>query len=243
LEYPSQSQPGAENREKDIGPFGFAEYNLADQSECHQVSPDLPFAEAAFLEPLATVIRGVKRLRVRPGENVLVVGAGTMGLLNAQVARFFGANVLVSELLEKKLQTAQELGFPVVNANSNSFAEIVASHSAGRGLDAIVIAVGANKAYQQAFKAAPMLCRVLVFAAGYPVPQLDISPNTIHYKEWELIGTYGATYKDFSQSAQWLSSGSIQVTPLLEKRYPLNQIQDAYAAAATEGAFRVTVEL
>ncbi len=65
------------------------------------MSKDISAAEAGFLEPVATVVRGMKRLRVKPGETVVVIGAGTMGILNAQVAKAFGAHVIVSELTQK----------------------------------------------------------------------------------------------------------------------------------------------
>lgn len=80
------------------------------------MNPKLDPSEAAFLEPLATVVKGMKKLRVKPLETVAVIGAGTMGLVNALAARALGARVIVSEIMEKKINTAKEMGFEVIDA-------------------------------------------------------------------------------------------------------------------------------
>ena len=72
------------------------------------------------------MISGIDRLRINAGENILVVGAGTMGLLNAQVARYYGANVIISELIEKKRNIAKTLGFQkVIDPTHGDFEDII----------------------------------------------------------------------------------------------------------------------
>ena len=85
------------------GFFGFSDYCVKDARSLYKVRSDLNPAEAAFLEPLATVLPGLKKLRVTPFETVVVIGAGTMGLLNAQTARAYGARIIISEIMGKKI--------------------------------------------------------------------------------------------------------------------------------------------
>jgi len=89
------------------GQFGFAQYKVTTDRTLYKMNPNLPCEQAGFLEPVATVCKGISKLRVVPHETVVVVGAGTMGLANAMVARAEGARVIVSELMENKVETAR----------------------------------------------------------------------------------------------------------------------------------------
>ena len=85
--------------------------------------------------------------------------------------------------------------------------------------------------------------RILVFAAGYPAPKLELDANMIHYRRCEIIGTYCGVMEDFADAARLLNSHAIDVKPLCEPRqYSIDEIQDAFAAAATPGMFRVHVK-
>ena len=104
----------------------FANYKILQQRMLVKVSKDIPATHAAFLEPLATVIHGIKKLRVRPLENIVVIGAGPLGILLAQVAKLYGARVIISELVPKKLERARSLGVSAVidASRANPVAEV-----------------------------------------------------------------------------------------------------------------------
>jgi len=225
-----------------FGPYGCSQYKTVLSRDLIKINKKLPFEEAGFCEPLATVISGIERLRINAGEKILVVGAGTMGLLNAQVARYYGAKVIISELLEKKRNIAKVLGFEkVIDPTKGDFEDIVKDYTENQGPDAIIVAVGATEAYKQAFSVAPMLCRILIFAACFPPPDWDITPNLVHYQLWEIIGAYGSSLKAYQKSADLLSSGELKIEPLIEERYPLHDIQKAFEKASTPGNFRVSL--
>ncbi len=229
-----------------LGARGFSDYNVVNQRSVVKVSKDIPAAEAGFLEPAATVICGMRRLRVQPGETVAVIGAGTMGLLNAQVARAFGARVIISELLPKKLERARSMGIAdVIDAKNSDPVEAVKELTEGKGVDAVIAAVGLGVAYRQGYE---MLKRVegrfLLFAAGYPAPKWEINPNEIHYRRIEIIGTMSGDEGDFIDAGFLISHKLISPKYSLEKEvFPLRDIQQAFQAAATPGAYRVTVDL
>ena len=109
-----------------------------------KVRDDVPLCHAAFLEPVATVVEGIERLRLSPGENVLVIGAGTMGNLNAQVAARYGASVIISEVSDKKLETLKQMGFrSLINPSRENMKERLEEILKGDALDAIIVSVGA----------------------------------------------------------------------------------------------------
>lgn len=227
-----------------IGYFGFADYCVWNAKFLVKMDKDLPPAQAGFLEPVATVVSGIKRLRIEPMETVVVIGAGTMGLLNAQVARVFGARVIVTEIMDKKIKCAESLGFEVIDAKNNNPVELVKEMTGGKGADAVIVAVGAAKANEQSLEMVKKLeGRILYFAAGYPAPELKIDSNIIHYRKLELIGAYEATIKDFYDGAKLLNQKFINTEPLIEASFPLDEIQNAYEVASIPGNYRVSVEL
>ena len=93
------------------GFFCFSNYCVKNSSGVYKVANDLNPSEAGFMEPLATVIHGAKKLRLKPFETVVVIGAGTMGLINAQTAKAYGCRVIVSEMIPKKIEIAKAMGF------------------------------------------------------------------------------------------------------------------------------------
>lgn len=241
-------QTGERFRKSDdgyYGPFGFATYKIADARLAVKMAPAIPAAEAGFLEPVATVVHGMKKLGIRPLDTVVVLGAGTMGLLNAQVARVFGARVIVTEIMEKKLECTRKLGFQhVIDISGTDPVNAVKDLTGGKGADIAILAVGASSANQQALdmvKAAG--AKILFFAAGYPEPELKISSNVIHYRNIALIGTVAAHAVDFQEAADMINCKAIDVGPLIEGSFPLSEIQKAYELASTPGSYRVTVTL
>ena len=228
-----------------MGAFGFADYMVLSSRRVIKLSKELPAREAGFLEPLATVVKGLKKLRIKPRETVVVVGCGTMGLLNALTLRAYACSVIMTEMMKNKIDTARSLGFDVIDINEEDPVEAVKQRTDGKGADVVVVAVGNSHANHQAvsmIKASDG--RISIFAAGYPVPELNISSNDVHYKRMEIVGTFAADYVDFIEAEKLLSSGAVNVSKLLEeKTFDLDNAQDAFAYAAEPGKYRVSIML
>lgn len=223
------------------GSFGMSQYVTSKTSRIYKMNPDLPWEEAAYLEPLATAIHGNRRLRIKAGENLLVIGAGNLGLVNAQVARAFGARVMVSEIADERVKIASELGFPTVNPLKEDIVEVTRKFAGEKGMDSVILAVGATKANEQALQVIGLTGKILFFAAGYPAPELKIDSNTIHYREFELIGTMSAAPEDFELSAKFLSEGVVKTAKLISYKVPIDEAQRAFELAATPGNYRVAL--
>lgn len=224
------------------GNFGCADYVVKTYRALCKMNPELDTSQAAFVEPLGTVIEGLRKLRVQSGETVVVIGAGTMGILNALAARQMGCRVILTEMMPKKIQTVKDYGFEVVDVSKDDPVEKVKELTDGKGSDAAIVAVGATSANDQAINMVKQIDgRILLFAAGYPKPKLNIDSNTVHYRKMEILGTFSADIDDFQYAADKLSDGSIDVSKLVEKTFPLDQIQEAFEAANTPGAYRVSI--
>ncbi len=225
-----------------FGFFGFSTYKTAKSEFLFKFTSDIPADEAGFIEPLSTAIRSIKIGDIKPEENVVIIGGGTMGLLNAQVARAYGARVIISELFESKVEVAKELGFTeFLNPKSETFKEDLKEILKDGRVNAIIICVGSGAANEQALSIAELDTRLLYFAAEYPPSEIKIDTNTLHYKRYKLIGVVGSDRSDFQEAAEMLDNGHVKVDKLIEKRFKLDEIQDAFKLASTPGTFRVSV--
>ena len=226
------------------GNAGFAEYAVKSKVGLYRITPGVDPAVAGLLEPIASVVFGLRKLNVHWGETVVVIGGGTMGLLNALMAREYGARVLVSELLPQKLETVRSCGIEVIDAGAADPVQEVMRLTGGRGADAVILAVGAQSATDQSFEMLkPKRGRVLLFAAAYPSPRLNLDVNTIHYRKIDIMGTFGADHRDFQTAADAINRGKIDFTPVIESRYSFENMEDAMKAACVPGAYRVCVEM
>ncbi len=226
------------------GLFGFATYFVRKAKSFVKMNTELAPEEAAFVEPLGSVLQSMKKLRIRPGKDtVVVIGAGTMGLLNAAVARAMGGRVIVSEMMDKKIDVSRRMGFEVINAKEEDPVKRVMEFTNGLGADIVILAVGATAANNQALEMIKKRdAKISLFAAGYPAPQMTIDPNMIHYKKIELIGTFGSDLEDYNDAARMLNEKRIDVSLLIEERIPLSKIQEAFEKANSNN-YRVAVML
>lgn len=228
-----------------FGRMGFADYFIRPETAVIKMNPRLSPEEACFLEPVSTVIKGMRMAGVRPFDKVVVIGGGTMGQLNAYVAKAYGAKVLLSEFDDAKRQVAELAGIETMNPDKIDPVQCVRSWTGGTGADTAIVAVGSSKANAQAAAVLKKFDgKILLFAASYPPPDLSLTSNEIHYRRISLIGTYLSGIRDFMDAASMLNSGQINVLRLIEpKRYHLEHIQEAFTAASVPGKFRVSVTL
>ncbi len=165
-----------------------------------------------------------------------------MGVLNALVAKAEGCEVMITEMMDKKIEVAKELGLNVVDVKEKDPVEAVKEWTDGRGVDAVILAVGVTAANDQALEMIKRLHgRILMFAAGYPAPELHVDSNLIHYRKMELIGTFSADKCDFERAAELMREKKIDLSKLVEAKYKLDDVEQAFEAAIVPGAYRVSV--
>ncbi|WP_262428532.1 zinc-dependent alcohol dehydrogenase [Paratissierella segnis] len=228
------------------GGKAFANYKILSAKEAVKVSKDIPAEEAGFLEPVSTAVECAFRAKIKPTEDVVIIGAGTMGIVNAQVAHAFGARVIISDISDKKVETAKKMGFAeVIHSRKTDPVEEVKRLTNGKGADVVIAAVGNTIAYKQGMEMLKHFRgRFMVFPAGYPKPELEIDPNEMHYRKIEIIGSYEANDYDYLIASRLLSYKMINMSYALEgKAFPLKNINDAFEAASIPDSYRVTIDL
>jgi len=211
----------------------FANYKIIPQRLAIKISNEIPATEAAFLEPVMTAVHAVKKARIRPMEIVVVIGAGTMGIVNAQVAHAFGAKTYITDISNKKVERAKKMNIgPVFNSAIENSVERIMDLTNGRGADTVIVTVPVSSAYQQAYDMVRHFDgKIVFFPAGYPKPKFDFDPNDLHYRKMEFIGTVDGDTVDFVDAARLLSQRLIHMN-----------FQLALETACIPDSYRVSVD-
>lgn len=225
------------------GPGGLGEYVLVRGYQVFRIDPDISFEEAALIEPLSCVLRSFQKANVQPGDFVVIIGAGIMGLLHLLLAKGGGATVIVSEIDEGRRQKARELGAHyVVDPQEGDFLARIKDLTEGHGPEVTFVAIGIAPAIEQALKFAAKGGRVLVYAAVHPKgTTITINPNLFHNRELVLTGSVGQTKQDFERAAELISRRIVDLRPLISARFPLQQIIEAFEASLRKDTYRVLV--
>jgi threonine dehydrogenase-like Zn-dependent dehydrogenase len=224
------------------GPWGLSEYKLAPARALFKVSPELSFEEASLAEPISCVVHSVRQLRPELADDVVVIGAGPMGLLNLLVLKRRGTRVIVCELDADRRDKATHLGADVViDPGSIDPVAAVKDITGGRGADAVVAAVGSARANDLAFSLVAKTGKVVLFASAHPSPQLGVDHNLVHKAEVQILGVEGKGVQDFQIAAKLLSDRLVDVRPLIDRLVPLSNLEDAFQQAIRPDTYRVVV--
>lgn len=197
----------------------FAEYVTAPEGSVFPIG-DMPFAEAALVEPLACVVWGLKRVQVQPGDSVLIYGAGPMGCMMLQAVRQTGAaSVVVTDTSPARLALAEKLGATVVLADEQQQAQLQAINPAGFNITAD--ATGIPTVLEQCFDYVRPRGKVWVFGVCPPDATARFNPYEVFRKDLSIIGSF-AVNRTFPESIALIQSGAIQVAPLISHQLPLD---------------------
>jgi L-iditol 2-dehydrogenase len=215
---------------------GFAEYVrvmdwIVDQGVV-RIPRGVSFEQASFLEPVNTCMKGIERLQISPGETVLVIGQGPIGITLALLAAKAGASVITSDLYDQRLTISKELGLKngIAAARLNLVDE-VRRQTDGRGADASILAVGGERLIAIALDAVRPGGRVLLFAQTTR-GQVSLDPASVCVDEKTLLGSYSASI-DLQEAAVGLVMGqAMNLERLISHRFPLRRAVEALELAA-----------
>lgn len=191
------------------------------------------FLEGAMLEPVNTVLKAVKRLALQKGDRVLVVGQGPIGLMFDRLLQLLGVRVLASDLLDQRLAFARRFGAHVaLRADAPGFEDEVLKQTAGRGLDAVVVAVPVDAAVRQAIKLLRGGGQVLLFAHTKRGAGCELDLASVCVDEKDVIGSYSADVTLQDEVARLVFGRVLDVRPLVTHVLPLEKTAEAVAMAA-----------
>ncbi|HLY40152.1 MAG TPA: alcohol dehydrogenase catalytic domain-containing protein [Terracidiphilus sp.] len=158
------------------------------------VPDDVPFEQAAFIEPVNTVLKGVKMLNIAPDDTVLVIGQGPIGIMHASLSSRTGARVLTSDLYPERHAVASRYGLKhPIHAGTENVIERVLAETDGRGADVVILAVGGTALVRTAMDAARPGGKVMLFAQTQH-GEVSIDPAAVCVDEKTLLGSYSSSF-------------------------------------------------
>lgn len=204
---------------------------------------DIDPARLSLAEPISCCLSGQRNYGVWPGETVLVLGAGPIGLIHTQLARLAGAGqVIVSDPNLPRREMALKLGADLVADSNQDPATVVAEATQGRGADAVVVCIGRPALLGQALAMARKGGRVNLFA-GFPRGgSATFDPNVVHYDAITLSGASNARRSDYENAVALIASGRIDTESLLTHRFDLADAMDAIEVCASGAGIKVAVQ-
>jgi L-iditol 2-dehydrogenase len=219
---------------------GFAEYIrvmswIVDGRGVVKIPDGVPFEQAAFVEPVNTVLKGVKLLNLAADDTVLVIGQGPIGLMHAALAARTGARVLTSDLYPERHAIAAKFGLKnPIHAGCENVVQRVFEETDGRGADAVVLAVGGNALIKTAMDAVRPGGRVMLFAQTQH-GDATIDPGAVCMDEKTLMGSYSSSFEILDEVTDLVFGGyrnGFNLTQLISHRFPLEQAVEAIEVAS-----------
>jgi len=230
----------------------FAEYISLPERNALKFDPSLSFDQGAFFEPSAVALHGISCVQYRGGEDVAVLGGGTIGIFTAQWAKIFGARrVFIFDIDEHRLHIAQKLGIDItVNTLDENFIESVMEYTSGRGFGFVFETAGVAATMKTAFEIAGNKSSVCFI--GTPSKKLSFEAEEfekMNRKEFLLTGSwmsYSAPFpgREWELTAQYFMEGRLKFDrELIFKKIHMKKAEKVFNMYKTHGSIKGRIVL
>ncbi len=228
-------------------PGVFAEYVAVPQQAINmgnliKVHASLSDEEVCISEPLACVINGQEQVEIQLGEEVLVIGAGPIGILHAELAKMSGASsVIIAEKSPMRLEMAKKFGYSdYIHTEGCDLVEEVRRITYGRGVDVAIVTAPAKEPMEQAVELLDFRGRLSLFGSLVKgKSRISIDTRPIHYKELKVIGASSSSVIHMQKALDILKTGAINTKDIITHRLPLDKIVEGIMLGAEGKALKV----
>jgi L-iditol 2-dehydrogenase len=223
--------------ESSVEPGGFSEYLRVPACLVEQGLVRLPdkvdFADGTLAEPIACCYHGLEAMTLRPGDSLLVVGDGPMGLLQTVVAREMGATtIIIAGMAPARLAWAAGHADAVVNVAETDLLKAVMSLTGEIGVGKVIVSVGQAEVAESALALVERGGAINFFAGLPGGSRVSIDPNRLHYDEIRLVGTSGFAPEHFQRALKGLARGTLDVKGLITHFARLDELEESFAESA-----------
>ena len=192
------------------------------------------YEQGALVEPLSVAVHAVARAGIVAGRNVVVLGAGPIGNLVAQVAKAASAEVLIVDLSEYRLEIAKECGLKLVsNAKQETLAEAAVRAFGNDGFQVAFECVGVEETMTAAIENIQKGGTIIVVGVFGEKPRLDL--GLVQDRELNIHGTLMYQRNDYLEAVNLIASGQVVTQPLFSKHFPIDEYLAAYKFIEAQG--------
>ncbi len=214
-------------------PGGFAEYiripKINVEAGVFKLKEKITYDESVFIEPLACVVRSMRLAEMKAKKNVLVIGSGIAGLLHVKLARFLGAEKIIStDLNDYRLRISKKTGSDyVINAKQDVVKEFKKLND-GNLADFVFLCAGAVPAVKQSLNSVNQGGTIMFFAPTEPGIEIPFPLFDLWNKEVKMVSTYAGAPKDIEEAIYLIKNKKIIVDDLISHRLPLSETQKGF---------------
>jgi len=223
-------------------PGAFAEYVAVPARACYLLPDSLTDMQAAFIEPVSCVIHALNRMRVWPGDEILIFGAGPMGLLLIQALHHSGASqVAVVEKEPGRLALARQMGATAAIMAGREQTKAL-KELAPYGFAVVIDATGVPAVIEQALNYLKPRGQYLQFGVAPRQATITWQPYEIFHNDWTIIGSFALCYT-FQPAIAWLAHGVVDISPLVSHTLPLSDFQHGFQDFAEGKTLKVHIQV
>jgi 2-desacetyl-2-hydroxyethyl bacteriochlorophyllide A dehydrogenase len=221
---------------------GFAEYLAAPATHVFRLPAGIDRRAAPIIQVLTTCLHAQRRIDIRPGESIVVLGLGVTGQLHAQLAKARGATVIGVTRSADKRRLAETLGTDLTFPSGDDAVRMVREATDGRGPDVVIETTGVVQQLASAVTMVRAGGRILMYgiitAKEGALPFYDL-----YYKELSLINARVAKSEDYPDAIGIVARGQVRLDPLISDVLPLGELKAAIGMLGSDGAQRMKIVL
>lgn len=227
---------------------GFAEYvripeDAVRQGNIVEIPDHVSFGEAALIEPFSCVYSGFVKCDIRPGDSVLIVGAGPIGMMHCKLANMAGAaKVFLNDLSQNRLQVCRKINTSCDILSGGDLKKQVMEATDGEGVDVCITACPSVAAQEASLEMMAINGRVLFFGGLPAGTKAMLDTNLIHYKQLMVTGTTRASLSHYRKALDLVSSGLITLGDLITRKSRIIDFSEILSQAQNASGLKEMIE-
>lgn len=227
---------------------GFAQYirvpgKALEQGNVIRIDENVSPEEAAIFEPAACVFNGQERIEIKDGDDVLIIGAGPIGVLHALLAKIQGAGrVFLSDLSGERLKKCREIAPFIIPLHAENIEEAVMEQTGRKGVDVCIVACAAKAVQEKSLAMMNMKGRILFFG-GLPKGKdlIQLHSNQLHYKELKVCGSTRCNAEQCRKIASLVRERKLDLKGLISREFAMKDFEEALRYAKSGQGLKTVI--
>lgn len=233
-------------KKSNLDPGGFAEFLRIPaphvQMTAHKIPEGMSFEEAIFMEPLACILRNIKRANLQQKDSVLIVGLGSIGLMTGMALKSMGMKVFATDLKQDRIDLAKKLGLDWATIPTAELKNQIHSMTDPKGVDLVVLTAGNEKVYSQSVDYVRDGGIVNIFAGMGPEAKLEFNINNLYKREIMVYASYSPSPIELMEALEMIRTKEVDVAALKPKKYPLSELENAIYQVQRQEVFKAIIQ-
>ncbi|MEZ4845593.1 MAG: zinc-binding dehydrogenase [Bdellovibrionota bacterium] len=233
-------------QKSNLDPGSFAEYLRIPaphvQMTAHKIPEGMTFEEAIFMEPLACILRNIKRAGLHQKDSALIVGLGSVGLMTGMALKSMGIKVFATDLKQERIDLAMKLGLDWATVPTAALKDEIHARTNPHGVDLVVLTAGNEKVYSDSVNYVRDGGAVSIFAGMGPESKLEFNINNLYKREIVVYASYSPSPIELMEALQMIQNGEVNVKALAPKKFSLDQVEQAILAVQKQQVYKAIIQ-